>query len=313
MSHQSKVLILLSTYNGERYLDEQLKSLLDQSWPEIMILVRDDGSSDDSRKILADYSIRYPERFHFLRDEAGNLGACGSFAWLVNYALEHKQELGLDPLYMMFCDQDDVWYEDKVARQMNAMLATEDELADDHSVPILIHTDLQVVAEDGQPIADSLASYQGLETERNSFPNMVISNLVTGCTALFNEALARRALPIPQDAIMHDWWMALIASAFGKVVYLDTPLIHYRQHGANTIGAKQKESQGPGSISFWRKLFGPAANEHLYEVALQARAFRNQFSAELDKRNRLALTLNTLMATRIGFVQRAMYRLARRF
>lgn len=313
MTLQPQVTVLLSTYHGERFLDEQLKSLLNQSYPEIMILVRDDGSTDDSPKILADYSLRYPERFKLVRDEPANLGASASFAWLTDYALRHKQDLGMDRLYLMYCDQDDIWYEDKVTRQMNAMLATEDEVGNDESVPILVHSDLHVVAEDGQSIAESLARYQGLEIERNSFANMMISNLVTGCTALINEALARKALPIPKSAIMHDWWLALNAAAFGRVVFLDTPLVHYRQHGANTIGAKEKHSQGPGSISFWRKLLGPSANEHLYEVALQAREFRNRYGSQLDSRALMALKLCSLMATRVGFLQRAMYRLARRF
>lgn len=314
MIHQPTIVILLSTWNGAKYLPEQLQSLLDQNYEDVLIVVRDDGSSDNTLGVIRDYMLRQPDRIRLIDEGGPNLGACGSFARLVKYCLEHKQELGVDTLYMMFCDQDDTWYPDKITRQINAMLATEDELAETHEqpVPVLVHSDLQVVTENNEPIAESLARFQGLETQRNSFHNMVISNLVTGCTALFNEALARKALPIPDRAIMHDWWFAIVAAAYGKVVYLDTPLVHYRQHGANTIGAKEKIAQGPTTVSFWRKLVGPAPNEHLYEVARQAKVFLACFGPELPGRSRRALRLCTGMAARVGFVQRFFYRLARR-
>lgn len=311
MNTRPTIVILLSTYNGEAYLREQLDSLFNQSYREFILLVRDDGSRDNTLKILGDYAIRYPEKLKLISDDAGNLGASGSFSWLMNYALEHREELQLDKLYLMFCDQDDTWYKDKIARQVNAMVSTEADLP--VTTPVLVHSDLQVVDRSNSPIAASLAAYQGLETERNRFPNLVISNLVTGCTALINESLARRALPIPPQAIMHDWWLALVASAFGKVVYLDTPLVHYRQHGNNTIGAKEREAQGFTSLSRWRRILGPAANPHLLEVARQAAAFRSRFAADLDQRQRRALSVCAAMAVRIGFLQRLVYRLARRF
>ena len=132
------------------------------------------------------------------------------------------------------------------------MLATEAD--NDSTLPIIVHSDLEVVSEQNTVIAKSLISYQGLEIERNSFPNLVISNLVTGCTALINEPLAEKALPIPEKAIMHDWWLALVASAFGKLVYLDIPLVHYRQHGNNTIGAKEFTKVSVVSMSLWRRI-----------------------------------------------------------
>ncbi len=238
---------------------------LGKDYREFILLVRDDGSGDDTVNILADYAIRYPEKMLNSARRGWQPGCQRQLSRLMQYALEQRAELKLDSLYLMFCDQDDTWYEDKIARQVNAMVSSEAELT--VPTPVLVHSDLQVVASDNTPIAESLADYQGLETGRNRFANMVISNLVTGCTALINEPLARRALPVPSEAIMHDWWLALVASAFGKVVYLDTPLIHYRQHGNNTIGAKERDAQGVGSLGFWRKVFGPAANEHLIEVA----------------------------------------------
>ena len=177
---------------------------------------------------------------------------------------------------------------------------------------MLVHCDLQVVDENLQPIADSLAQYQGLDTSRNRFSDLLISNLVTGCTALFNEALARKALPISGAAIMHDWWLALVASAFGKVIYLDTPLIRYRQHGSNTIGAKEHSAQRVATVGFFRKLFTTTANAHLTEVAQQAAAFRQQFKSELNAGQLRALRYAAAMDSRVGILQRLFFRLVRR-
>lgn len=313
MNSQPQVIILLSTYNGESHLREQLDSLLAQTYSDFFILARDDGSQDASARILGDYAIRRPEKLRLIRDEPANLGASASFAWLLRYALDNKAALGLDVLYLMFCDQDDCWHEDKITKQMNALLTCEAENLDARGQPLpaLVHSDLQVVGENLEPIADSLAMYQGLDPERNRFSDLIISNLVTGCTALFNEALARKALPISGDAIMHDWWLALVASAFGKVVYLDAPLIRYRQHEANTIGAKERTEQGVTSVGFWKKLMEPA-NTHLLEVARQAEAFRRQYKAELNAGQLRALRYAAVMRIRIGIVQRLLFRLIRR-
>jgi hypothetical protein len=201
-----------------------------------------------------------------------------------------------------------------MTKQVNAMLATEAEEGSEQrgKKPILVHSDLQVVDESLRLIAESMARYQGLETSRNSFANLLISNLVTGCTALINEALARKALPIADDAIMHDWWLALVASCFGKIVYLDTPLVQYRQHGSNTIGAKEQIAYRMKTMSYWRKVLDLTANQHLSEVALQARAFRDQYSQEIDRSQRRALNYSSKLAIRNGFIQRLIFRAIRK-
>jgi glycosyltransferase involved in cell wall biosynthesis len=314
MNSQPRLIILLSTYNGENFLRAQLDSLFAQTYPDYVILARDDGSQDATKKILADYAIRSPDKLKIIRDDSGNLGASGSFAFLIDYALKHKAEFDVESLYLMFCDQDDVWHEDKMTKQVNAMLATEAEEGSEQrgKKPILVHSDLQVVDESLRLIAESMARYQGLETSRNSFANLLISNLVTGCTALINEALARKALPIADDAIMHDWWLALVASCFGKIVYLDTPLVQYRQHCSNTIGAKEQIAYRMKTMSYWRKVLDLTANQHLREVALQARAFRDQYSQEIDRSQRRTLNYSSKLAIRYGFIQRLIFRAIRK-
>lgn len=311
MNAETRIAVLLSTYNGAKFLREQIDSLLAQTHSNFLLVVRDDGSSDGSYALLTEYAEQQPERLHLLPEDDDNYGASGGFAFLVNYVLENKAALGLESAYMMFCDQDDTWYPNKIETQLDAMLAAEESAGE--GVPVLIHSDLEVVSEQNTAIAKSLIRYQGLEIERNRFPNLVISNLVTGCTALINESLAEKALPIPTNAIMHDWWMALVATAFGRLVFLDTPLVHYRQHGNNTIGAKEFTKVSVTNVSLWRRLLVRKPNDHLMEVAVQAAAFRKRYGAELSTRQRWSLRICAGMGIRIGLVQRLMYRLARRF
>ena len=311
MSAHTKVAVLLSTYNGEKFLAEQLDSLLAQSHKNFILVVRDDDSCDRTVSILENYAGDHPERIHFLSRDGINMGASAGFAFLVDYALKNKESLGLKSTYMMFCDQDDTWYPQKIEKLLVAMLVTEADY--DSTLPIIVHSDLEVVSEQNTVIAKSLINYQGLEIERNNFSNLLISNLVTGCTALINESLAKKALPIPESAIMHDWWLALVATAFGKLVYLDIPLVHYRQHGNNTIGAKEVAKVSIVSMSLWRRILERKPNEHLIEVSIQAAEFHRRYGSQLSGRERLSLRLCIGMGIKIGIVQRLVYRLARRF
>lgn len=309
-AHQlPRVAVLLSVYNGEKFLGQQLESLLAQTYTNFIIVIRDDGSKDGSYDLVSQYARQAPEKFHILPIDNRNYGASGGFSFLTQYALTHRSELGLTQAYLMYCDQDDRWFENKISLQMDALLNAERE----QQIPLLVHSDLEVVSEAGESIAPSLAVYQGLETQRNRFANLAISNLVTGCTALINQDLAEKCLPVPDEAIMHDWWMALTAAAFGKIIFLDKPLVHYRQHQNNTIGAKEFVQETPISRTFWQKLFSLKANPHLIEVGVQAAAFRKRFKGELNFKQRLALVFCTGMQVQVAFIQRVFYRIARRF
>ena len=294
--------ILLSTYNGERYLAEQLDSLLRQTRQDFLIVARDDGSRDGSRALLEDYARSNPRHFRLLADDGANLGARGSFARLLEHALD------IDPAYLMFCDQDDIWHEDKIERQMALMEQSE---AGKTAIPVLVHSDLEVVSAGNRSIAPSFVAYQGLDTARNGFIDLAMSNLVTGCAALFNAALARRALPIPSEAIMHDWWLALTASAFGRLVFSGEATVRYRQHGANTIGASRHVPARLTRLSHWRRLLTAGANPHLLEVGRQARAFLAQHHAALSPAQRRGLWLCSLLRLRPGLLQRVVFHLLR--
>ena len=308
-----KIAILLSTYNGTKYLEEQLDSILNQTYSNYVIVARDDGSYDDTIQLLNKYAKKFTDKFHLLEQDLLNLGASDSFSYLIEYVLENKQSLGLESAYMMFCDQDDIWSLEKIHKQIDEMLKVEKQQTGTKPIPVLIHSNLRVVSEEKSLIAESFVHYQGLEIERNRFTNLVISNVVTGCTVFINEALARKAVPVSKEAIMHDWWLSLVASAFGKLVFIDAPLVSYRQHDMNAIGAKEFVKSTPVDRSFWQKTFGCKSNAHLSEVARQAADFRNRFGQELTTHDNIGLQISSCMGAKVGILQRIFYRIARRF
>jgi len=231
-----KVALLLSTYNGEKYLKQQLDSLQDQTHKEIGIIARDDGSCDATVEILKLYGIKMLEAMH-------NLGAKENFSTLLDYALG---ESGTE--YFMFCDQDDVWHPDKVEKTYVKMQELESFYG--KNTPLLIHGNLTVVDKDLEIIAPSFWDYQHIDPFQGSSNRLLLQNVVTGCTMMINRALAEKVKHIPQEAIMHDWWIAMVASAFGKIAFIDEPLMLYRQHSKNDTGAKQY-----GLKYFFKKFF----------------------------------------------------------
>jgi len=221
--------IIISTYNGERFLDEQINSIFDQRYYEWVISIRDDNSVDNTQSIVEIFSNKSPNKVVIVKDFLGNLNVKESYSLLM------QQE---DVDYLLFCDQDDVWLPDKIDKTLAAMRAAEERFGAE--TPLLIHTDLCVVDRDLQPIAPSFWKYQNLNPRLGMKLNRVMpQNVVTGCTVMINRPLVKIAAPIHEGAIMHDWWLALVAVLFGQVVYLDEATVLYRQHGENSIGAKR--------------------------------------------------------------------------
>jgi glycosyltransferase involved in cell wall biosynthesis len=220
--------ILLATYNGAQFLEAQLDSVLAQTHTRWALLARDDESTDGTRAILEQYAARHPDRVRVLPANGRRLGAMGNFSELLSASTAE---------HVMFCDQDDVWLPEKIEVTLARMQAAE---AKQGAVrPVLVHTDLRVVDEALRPIADSMWRFQQTNPARLAMlPRALLQNFVTGCTAMVNRALLAEALPIPREARMHDWWLALVALAFGVVESVPTATILYRQHGKNERGAK---------------------------------------------------------------------------
>ncbi len=217
--------ILLATYNGEKYIKEQLGSLLAQTCEDWRIIARDDGSTDATPQLLREFSAAHPGKLEIVSDGEKNLGSKGNFARLLTLSRSE---------YIMFCDQDDVWLPDKIERTLALMRDTE------QGRPALVHTDLTVTDKDLNTKDGSFISAHGLDPLPASAAGLMLRNSVTGCTVMINRRLADIAGLLPAECLMHDHCLALLALTFGKMGYLDSPTILYRQHGDNAVGSHKK-------------------------------------------------------------------------
>lgn len=257
--------ILLATYNGEKYLNAQIDSILNQTYTRFNLLIRDDGSTDKTVDIIKSYQ---DPRIKFLENNK-NGGVVRNFSSLLQASFAP---------YVLFSDQDDVWKEDKLEKMLALAKAF------DSGKPLLIHHDMLVADKDLNILSDSFWKYTRLNPQASSLNRLLMQNNVTGAACLINHALIEMALPIPQDAIMHDHWLALIASAFGEIIPLKEPLIKYRQHANNQLGAK-KES----ALSYLFKGVKKLGKSPYALNQRQARAFLQLFDDRLSEENKTLL------------------------
>lgn len=266
--------ILLATFNGEPFLQDQIDSLLRQTQRSWRLIIRDDTSTDGIPSTLAEYASQYPAQI-IIRKNDNNLGILATFNLLLQEA---------DADWIMFCDQDDVWLPEKIERSLALAQATADRYG--LSTPLLVHTDLKVVDERLTTIADSLWRYQKSDPEAGRQLNrLLLQNPATGCTMMINRALRDLALPIPAEAVMHDWWLALTATAFGRIEHLDEPTILYRQHDRNDTGAKA------WGLPHLARQMGrlETVREEMCRTRRQAAIFLERFGSQLDTESAVML------------------------
>lgn len=227
-----KIAILLATYNSELYLKILIESIKNQSYRDWILYIRDDGSTDNTLQIISSYCLENPSNFVFLDDSQKNIGPKDSFMWILSH---------VNSDYYMFCDHDDYWLPNKIEKSINRMLSIEKLQMD---LPIIVHSDLYVTDSDLKIIHPSFWAFSRISpTYSSSFYFHCAYNNVTGCTMLINRKARDLSLKIPSTAKMHDSWIALVVS-FNKGVinYIEEPLTYYRQHSANTIGAKKSRN-----------------------------------------------------------------------
>lgn len=221
--------ILMSTYNGERYLAEQLDSIIAQTYADWHLFIRDDGSKDGTKRIAEQYALA-DQRITLCEDNE-NIGAMRSFERLLT-------QYG-DADYFAFADQDDVWMPDKLILSLDAMRSAEKEYP---ALPVVVHTDLQVVDSHLREIAPSFWDYGGIVPELldDNIHFIAICNSLTGCAMIMNRAARQAVLPFNPDVYMHDAWVALaVLHAGGKIIPVPQPTIQYRQHEDNVCGAQK--------------------------------------------------------------------------
>lgn len=267
MSNQ-KVEILLATYNGERYLSSQLASLLAQDWDDFSITVSDDGSTDATWTILEQFAAK-SQKIRLLRNAARN-GIIGNFTFLMEQSTAE---------YVAFCDQDDLWDSNKLSILMEQMKKLE--AAHEKAIPILLYSDMRLIDVEDRILTTSLWKQAGVIPPKARFRNLLAQNLVTGCTTLANRVLLEKAKPICgfSPIMMHDYWLSLVAMAFGVCYPVETQTISYRQHASNAVGAGAKLTI---LQRVKRILLDPELSRWIVAAAKQADYFATRYSEELS-------------------------------
>ena len=210
------VTVILSTFNGSAYLQQQLNSLYAQTHPDIRIMVRDDGSSDTTQRILE--SEQSQERIELLPGH-DNLGPTLSFFELLQKAATTKTD------FVAFCDQDDVWLPEKLSQAVSDLSAVRNERA------AMYCSKLEIVDADLMRIGFTPVP------KKLGFGNALVENVCSGCTIVLNrQAIDLISQNLPAKTLAHDWWCYLVLSCFGEIIFDRDAYIKYRQHGKNAVG-----------------------------------------------------------------------------
>ena len=228
--------VILCTYNGEKYLEEQIKSIMEQDREDFCLLYSDDGSTDSTKAILQSLQEKYGRRMRAFPRPMHSGSPAKHFLSILS-ALA-KGEVETDNLeYIFLADQDDEWFPDKLSKTISVI--KEEERKFGESLPILCHTDCTLVNAKGELLAKSYRSYQKLPGASYRFSRLLLQNHVTGASLGINKALLQYCKEIPAEVKMHDHWLALLANCFGEIQYLPYASYAYRQHGENVLGAKK--------------------------------------------------------------------------
>ncbi len=230
---EARIAVVMAVYNGELYLEEQIRSIAAQTYGNWHLFISDDNSADSSCEIIARMEDLYPDRISLTENAAENRGSRNNFGNAL------KAARGYD--YYMFSDQDDVWMPDKTAVLLERMHGLEKLYGTDR--PLLVYSDLYVTDTALNTLYESFIASSALRLpEKNILQQFLLYNCIPGCAMMMNGALRALAGEIPGEAYMHDWWIALTAAAFGSIVLEERPLMKYRQHGGNTVGTIRAES-----------------------------------------------------------------------
>lgn len=217
--------VLLATYNGEKYLKEQIDSILNQTYSNIRLIISDDCSKDRTREILKEYEQK--DNRVIVYNQENNLGYVKNFEFLLS-----KVE---NDIYML-SDQDDIWLKDKIEKTYNKLKETNSDL---------VFSDLEVVNENLEQIYPSFNDFMLLSRKikkyKDSYLMQYLYNCVTGCTLMSKRKFLDKIFPIPTISkhVIHDTWIGLVVSLNGKVEYLNEKTIKYRQHGNNQVGTNK--------------------------------------------------------------------------
>ncbi len=300
----STVAIVMTTYNGEKYVEEQVKSILSSSYQDFELFVFDDGSKDSTLSKLERYEKEYPGQVRVIRNES-NYGVTMNF-------IQALAKMTAD--YIMFSDQDDVWLPNKIGITLKRMRHMEAQLSKEN--PLAVFTDALVVDQNLSTINSSFFCSGHLNPRKTDLAHLLMENKLIGCTVMVNAALRKKLQGnrLPQHARYHDWWVALIAASFGKIGFVEESTLLYRQHGGNMVGDSGFAAYFKNRVSALKK-----QREALNALYQQADEFLNIYGSQLDEDTRRTIRLfsglgkqgflkRRVMAVRHGFLKSGLIR-----
>jgi glycosyltransferase involved in cell wall biosynthesis len=257
----------MATYNGEKYLKEQIESILSSTYKDFELHIVDDGSQDNTMQILEHYKQKYPDKLHIKRNDT-NLGVTLNF---LNAVRNMTSE------YIMLCDQDDVWNMDKIARTLKRVKQMEVQFGKE--LPIAVFTDAYVVDEQLNVIHESFFKSSRLNPRLTDLPHLLMENKLIGCTVMINQAVLRilQSSPLPKRARFHDGWLGLISASAGKIGFIKDPTLLYRQHDSNVVGNRSFYSYIIDRIRNIRR-----QRRALLELYIQAEEFASLYHNKID-------------------------------
>lgn len=262
--------VALCTYNGERYIAEQLESILSQSKIPDELVVVDDCSADRTPEIVQSFGPRFPS-FKFIQMKK-NVGPVQAFSLAIKET-SHP--------YIFLSDQDDHWKEEKIEQML--VESTKYSL----SVPLLMFSDLEVIDENGNSIHPSFWKRTGIDPKKATFRSLLYANVATGCATMINSSMKSLLASIPNGVMMHDHWIALIAFGMGNVAVVDDNLVKYRAHGQAVTSKAQASFLWKLKIQ-WEQ-FWDSSDSYLEAELDQADQFKNHFFSFLSKEKQDAL------------------------
>lgn len=260
--------ILMATYNGEQFVGEQIESIQNQSFTDWTLLVSDDCSTDGTLDVVRKMATN-DSRISIVSEGVRYGSAARNFLHLLGLS---------DSPHAMFCDQDDVWLPEKIDRSLRFVSNMEEIWGVDS--PILAFSDLQVVNSELDVISESFSKYESLRPDRTLFRQVLAQALGSGSTFIMNRPLIELSACVEQNdvIVMHDWWVSLVAAAFGHIGFIDAPLSLYRQHEHNAVGA------GEFSLTAWAK-HRSDIRERLLLASRQAGFFAMTFENQLSEKD----------------------------
>ena len=262
--------IVIAVYNPNKYLNEQIDSILSQTFVHKVarIIMIDDNSKDD-RYIKE--NLNKDSRIEWHKNQTNRNGASANFSAGIELTTAE---------YVMTCDQDDVWLSNKIEISYTEIEGLKSRNA--KGAPLLIATDVKVVDENLGIIENSFFEYRKTNLPTDTLiESLLFKNIVPGCTMMFNRALVDLAIPVSVEAMMHDWWLLLVAKLDGEVSILPVQTMLYRQHSNNCLGAQKRSPLSALKRRSLTKNFA-LAELHINNVMKQAGALLSQHKMSED-------------------------------